>query len=194
MFNIIDIGFNSIFLKANKDLIELLKLFKLDYLDLEEKIKKTENKIFDLYNEKEKMFFSFDLKNNVEIKIPSLTNFFILFADLNHDDVNTKIIKNLEDFNVNEKYFFTTIKPDHHSFEEKRYWRGPVWINTNWIIYKSLINKNRNFAEKVKKQTIKLINQNNFHEYYSSKTGLPFGANNFSWSAALYLDLMLSKN
>ena len=58
MFNIIDIGFNSIFLKANKDLIELLKLFKLDYLDLEEKIKKTENKIFDLYNEKEKMFFS----------------------------------------------------------------------------------------------------------------------------------------
>ena len=57
MFNIIDIGFNSIFLKANKDLIELLKLFKLDYLDLEEKIKKTENKIFDLYNEKEKMFF-----------------------------------------------------------------------------------------------------------------------------------------
>ena len=194
MFNIIDIGFNSIFLKANKDLIELLKLFKLDYLDLEEKIKKTENKIFDLYNEKEKMFFSFDLKNNAEIKIPSLTNFFILFADLNHDDVNTKIIKNLEDFNVNEKYFFTTIKPDHHSFEEKRYWRGPVWINTNWIIYKSLINKNRNFAEKVKKQTIKLINQNNFHEYYSSKTGLPFGANNFSWSAALYLDLMLSKN
>ena len=130
MFNIIDIGFNSIFLKANKDLIELLKLFKLDYLDLEEKIKKTENKIFDLYNEKEKMFFSFDLKNNEEIKIPSLTNFFILFADLNHDDVNTKIIKNLEDFNVNEKYFFTTIKPDHHSFEEKRYWRGPVWINT----------------------------------------------------------------
>ena len=38
------------------------------------------------------MFFSFDLKNNVEIKIPSLSNFFILFADLNHDDVNTKII------------------------------------------------------------------------------------------------------
>jgi len=154
MFNIIDIGFNSIFLKANKDLIELLKLFKLDYLNLDEKIKKTENKIFDLYNEKEKMFFSFDLKNNVQIKIPSLTNFFILFADLNHDDVNSKIIKNLEDFNLNENYFFTTIKPDHHSFEEKRYWRGPVWINTNWIIYKSLINKNRNFAEKIKKQTI----------------------------------------
>ena len=92
------------------------------------------------------------------------------------------------------KFLFPSIKPNHKSFEEKRYWRGPVWINTNWIIYKSLINKNRNFAEKVKKQTIKLINQNNFHEYYSSKTGLSFGANNFSWSAALYLDLMLSKN
>ena len=95
---------------------------------------------------------------------------------------------------INQKYFFTTIKPDHNSFEEKRYWRGPIWININWIIYKSLINKNKNFAEKIKRQTINLINNNNFHEYYSPKTGSPFGANNFSWSAALYLDLMLSKN
>ena len=117
-----------------------------------------------------------------------------MFADLNNDDVNTKIIKNLEDFNINEKYFFTTVKPNHNLFEESRYWRGPIWINTNWIIYKSLINKNKNFAEKIKEQTIKLIDQNNFHEYYSSKSGLPFGANNFSWSAALYLDLMLSKS
>ena len=194
MFNIIDIGFNTIFLKANKDLLELLKLFKLDYLYFEEMINKTEDNIFDLYNEKENMFFSFDLKNNVQIKIPSLTNFFILFADLKNNDMNTKIIKNLEEFNINEKYFFTTIKPDHHSFEEKRYWRGPIWINTNWIIYKSLINKNKSFAEKIKKQTIQLINQNGFHEYYSSKTGLPFGANNFSWSAALYLDFMFGRN
>ena len=191
MFNIIDIGFNSIFLKANKDLLELLKLYELDYSGFEEKIDKTENSILDLYNEKENMFFSFDLKNNVQIKIPSLTNFLILFADLKHDNVNAKIIKNLEEFNINEKYFFTTMNPNHNSFEEKRYWRGPVWINTNWIIYRSLINKNKNFAEKIKKNTIQLINHNNFHEYYSSKTGLPFGANNFSWSAALYLDLVL---
>jgi glycogen debranching enzyme len=106
--------------------------------------------------------------------------------------VNAKIIKNLEEFNINEKYFFTTMNPNHNSFEEKRYWRGPIWINTNWIIYRSLINKNKNFAEKIKKNTIQLINHNNFHEYYSSKTGLPFGANNFSWTAALYLDLVLS--
>ena len=67
MFNIIDIGFNSIFLKANKDLLELLKLFKLEYSGLEIEIKKTENKIFDLYNEEEKMFFSFDLKSEIKI-------------------------------------------------------------------------------------------------------------------------------
>ena len=43
-------------------------------------------------------------KNNVQIKIPSLTNFFILFADLNHDNVNTKIIKNLDNTVENWDY------------------------------------------------------------------------------------------
>ena len=33
-----------------------------------------------------------------------------------------------------------------------------------------------------------------FFEYFSCKNGQPMGAKNFSWSAALYLDLMLNKN
>jgi len=33
-----------------------------------------------------------------------------------------------------------------------------------------------------------------FFEYFSCKSGQPMGAKNFSWSAALYLDLKLNKN
>ena len=35
----------------------------------------------------------------------------------------------------------------------------------------------------------KLLENKNFHEYYNFKNGDCLGANNFSWSAALYLDL-----
>ena len=42
------------------------------------------------------------------------------------------------------------------SFEEKRYWRGPVWINCNWIIYQGLKNKDKKFAEIIRKKTINL--------------------------------------
>ena len=38
---------------------------------------------------------------------------------------------------------------------------------------------------------LELIEEKGFHEYYSYKDGSVMGANNFSWSAALYLDLVL---
>ena len=40
---------------------------------------------------------------------------------------------------------------------------------------------------------MELIEEKGFHEYYSCKSGNVMGANNFSWSAALYLDLALEK-
>ena len=44
------------------------------------------------------------------------------------------------------------------------------------------------------KKTLELIEEKGFHEYYSCKNGNAMGAYNFSWSAALYLDLVLNKN
>ncbi len=194
LFNVVDIGFNSIFLKANKDLVFMLKNFNLDSLGIRKYIKTTEKNILKLFDKKKGTFFSLDIKNKKKIEIPSITNYFILFADLNNRQINNKLIKSLKKFNQKEKYFFSSIKPNHKSFEEKRYWRGPVWINCNWIIYKGLKNKDYLFSKKIKNLTIKLIEKKGIYEYYSCKNGKPMGASNFSWSAALYLDLILSKN
>ena len=193
MFNVVDVGFNSIFLRANKDLLELLKIFNFEHKSLQKFILKSENQIEKLYNEKKGVFINYDIKNKKKIIVPSITNYFILFADLKNATINKKIIKNLKNYNQDKKYLFSSIKPNYKKFEEKRYWRGPVWINCNWIIYQGLKNKDKNFAKKVKKQTIDLVKKKGFHEYYSCKTGEGFGANNFSWTASLFLDLMLER-
>ena len=99
-----------------------------------------------------------------------------------------------QDLDLKEKYFFSSIKPDHETFEEKRYWRGPVWINCNWLIYEGIKNKDKEYSIKIKNETISLIENKGFHEYYSCNDGSVMGANNFSWSAALYLDLVMQKN
>ena len=100
-------------------------------------------------------------------------------------------IKNLKKHSSKEKYLLSSVKPNHQKFEEKRYWRGPVWINCNWIIYQGLKNKNIKFAKQIKRKTINLVKQKGFNEYFSCKTGKGFGATNFSWTAALFLDLIL---
>ena len=102
-------------------------------------------------------------------------------------------IKNLKKHNKEKRYLFSSIKPNYNKFEEKRYWRGPVWINCNWIIYQGLKNKDKKFADKIKETTINLIRKSGFYEYYSCKTGKAFGASNFSWTASLFLDLLLDK-
>ncbi len=194
MFNVVDIGFNSIFLKANKDLIILLKEFNLDSSKIINYVKLTERNILRFFDKKKGTFFSFDLRNKKKISVPSITNYLVLFADINNHKINDVLIKNLKKHNVKEKYFFSSIKPNHKSFEEKRYWRGPVWVNCNWFMYKGLVNKDEKYSKKIKQSTIRLVEKKGFHEYYSCKNGKPMGANNFSWSAALYLDLKLNKD
>ena len=194
LFNVVDVGFNSIFLKANKDLVSLLDTFGFNKTKIDNYIKLTEKNFLKLYDKKRKTFFSKDLKNNKKIYIPSITNYFVLFADLNNDKINKKLIQNLKKHNSKEKYFFSSIKTNHKSFEEKRYWRGPVWINCNWFIYKGLKNKDKFFSDKIKNKTIQILEKKGFFEYFSCKNGQPMGAKNFSWSAALYLDLSLNKN
>jgi glycogen debranching enzyme len=190
LFNVVDIGFNSIFLKANKDLIILLKIFNIDSSKIFNYIKITEKSILKFFDKKKKTFFSYDLRNKKKIFIPSITNYLVLYADIKNNKINNILVKKLKKHNLKEKYFFSSIKPNHKTFEEKRYWRGPVWINCNWFIYKGLINKDEKYSKKIKKSTIRLVEKKGFHEYYSCKNGKPMGANNFSWSAALYLDLI----
>ncbi len=194
IFNVVDVGFNSLFLKANKDLVKLLKKFKLNYDELDFFISKSESEIIKLYNYDSDEFVSKDLNTNKDILIPSITNYFTLIADLKNDKLNKKIINNLKNHNLNKKYIFSTIKSDHQTFEEKRYWRGPVWINCNWLIYEGIKNKDKEYSIKIKNETISLIENKGFHEYYSCNDGSVMGANNFSWSAALYLDLVMQKN
>jgi len=188
MFNVIDIGFNSILIRATKDLVEVSKKFNLDFTDLKNKISKSEESLIKFYKDEDQSFFSYDFKNHNLIKVDAISNYFILFANLENQEINNKIIDKLKKYNSQKDYFFTTVNPKDKSFEETRYWRGPVWINSNWIVYQGLINKDKSFSSLIKNKTLELLENKKFHEYYNYKTGECLGANNFSWSAALYLD------
>ena len=166
----------------------MAKKFNLNFADLENKILKSEESLINFYKDKDQSFFSYDFKNDKLIKVDAISNYFILFANLQNQDINNKVIDKLKKYNSKKEYFFTTVNPKDKTFEETRYWRGPVWINSNWIVYQGLINKDKIFSSLIKNNTLELLENKKFHEYYNYKTGECLGANNFSWSAALYLD------
>lgn len=83
-------------------------------------------------------------------------------------------------------------------FDPKRYWRGPVWINMNWLLYHGLLRYGQgDLAERVRTESLELIQRYGFWEYYNPWKNLPateqhagYGSDDFSWTAALMLDWM----
>jgi glycogen debranching enzyme len=77
------------------------------------------------------------------------------------------------------------------AFEPRRYWRGPVWVNVNWFLVRGLERAGLLAeADELRRMTLELVSRSGFFEYYDPRSGEPLGVSNFSWSAALTLDLL----
>jgi neutral trehalase len=75
------------------------------------------------------------------------------------------------------------------------YWRGPVWTNLNWLIFRGLeLYGFKDYASYVRSSIIELTKMHGFREYYDPEEGQGYGANNFSWTAALLLDVLYNSN
>ena len=89
-----------------------------------------------------------------------------------------------------DKYFendYEIVFVDWNPIEEK-------FLHVNENLHMLNDNRIKNIivtSESIEKQG---LNKKGFYEYYSCKNGQPMGAKNFSWSAALYLDLKLNQN
>ena len=85
----------------------------------------------------------------------------------------------------------TTVSKSSPDFDARRYWRGPVWININWFLVRGLERLGLTAeAARLRSMTLELVSASGFSEYYHPSTGEPLGSPEFSWSAALTLDLL----
>jgi hypothetical protein len=76
------------------------------------------------------------------------------------------------------------------AFEPGRYWRGPSWFNTAWLIHRGLVQLGEHdLAGTVRADVLDLAAATRFAEYVEPFTGAARGARDFSWTAALALDL-----
>ncbi len=80
-----------------------------------------------------------------------------------------------------------TSQPDDPTFDPIRYWRGPVWVLTNWLAADGL--HQAGFTERaaaLRADTRRLV-ELGFSEYYDPRDASGIGGQGFSWSAALTL-------
>ncbi|MGH3313146.1 MAG: MGH1-like glycoside hydrolase domain-containing protein [Streptomyces sp.] len=80
-----------------------------------------------------------------------------------------------------------------HAFDPSRYWRGPAWFNVNWLLERGLRQQGETGrADALRAEVLGAAVDSGFAEYLDPYTGEARGIRDFSWTAALALDLLAS--
>ncbi len=66
----------------------------------------------------------------------------------------------------------------------RRYWRGPTWVNSAWLVWLGLRRLGcTEAAERLANGVIGAVERGGLREYYDPRTGAGLGARDFAWSA-----------
>ena len=192
LFSIEDITFNCIFIRANIRLTEIVTFLKEDLPEeLVERMQKTESALEQLWDPYTGQYYSRDFVTHKHIKELSIGTLLPLYAGTITPERAKQLVRLLENQHVFGANFPVPSVPLNSPwFDPDGYWQGPTWINTNWLIIDGLDRMGyADHAEALRQSTLDLVRSHGFYEYFTPNSGEPAGTANFSWTAALAIDL-----
>jgi hypothetical protein len=188
LFAIEDLTFNSILVRANYHLESIAKTlrYKIDD-DLKRSMDKTEKALEDLWDQYSGQYYSRNFITHDLLRESSIAALMPLYAGTINRENADRLVSMLEN-----KHLFGSAFPVPSApfFNERCYWQGPTWINTNWLIIDGLERMGyKEHSEALCEVTVDLVNRGGSYEYFDPIKGEPAGSPNFSWTAALAIDL-----
>ena len=203
-FKIKDVEFSGILYVANKVLSHIADLIGEDAGEILEWMSRTEQNFhkffsFPLYSgsaNSDNLFYDYDLVIKDRIFKRTASSFAMLSSGLVSDQEAKALIKWMsgDDFCAEYDTIASTDQKESH-FKPVTYWRGPIWINTNWALWLGLLRHGyTERAEEIRQGVFKLVQNQGFREYFDPTTGLGLGGKNFSWTGALVIDMIKMKD
>lgn len=193
LFTIEDLAFNCILIRANALLQKIAISIREEVPPaLAKRMKLSEETLEQLWDPYEGQYFSRDFITHRLLTEPSVATFLPLYAGCITRERAGQLVKLLE----NERLFGTAYPvpstPVNSAwFNPVCYWQGPSWVNMNWLIIDGLNQYGfHNHAAALREITLELVEKEGCREYYNPLTGEGLGAMNFSWTAALAIDLL----
>lgn len=142
-----------------------------------EKIKADINNV--LWCEEDGFYYDYDIPNNCFNKVQSVSSFLAAFAGVCDNEQCKALISHLE----NPEEFGTGFPVPSISKKDSSFgldmWRGPVWINYNYMIIKGLEEYGYSeLSQSIKDKTLSVINEwysrmGTVYEFYDSENRIP---------------------
>ncbi|MBI3984200.1 glycoside hydrolase [Candidatus Microgenomates bacterium] len=188
-----DLTFNSILIAANRSLLDIATIIDESIPpQLRQRMMQTEAALEELWDETTGQYYHRNFRTGQLILEPSLATFLPLFAGSINTERARRLVRLLaETDSYGLPFPVPSVPRTSNYFSPLRYWQGPTWLNTNWMIIKGLLKFGYTAeATKLINQSLALVETAGFYEYFSPIDGHGYGINNFSWTAALYLELV----
>jgi hypothetical protein len=196
-FLVQDILFNATLFRADEDLRDLAVSLNQPTDEIDGWISSVQlNFNTRFWHEAVGLCYDYDLRSNQPIRVNTASTFLPLFAGLPSERQAKRLVEE-HLLNPNEyalggdvRHWVTTTAKSEPTWEPRRYWRGPVWIIMNWFIIEGLQRYGYDdLVDVIRQDTLDLIETHGFREYYDARDGSGCGSTDFSWSAALTLEL-----
>lgn len=196
LFAIEDISFNSIFIRANRHLQDIATFLKTELPEeLQERMQKSESAFAALWDPYSRQYYSREFVTHRLLKDSTIGTLMPLYAGCINKERAGQLVKMIEDEHMfGSNYPLPSVPLNSEWFHPHAYWQGPTWVNMNWLIIDGL--KRYGYTEHaaaLTESTLEMIRIGGFGEYFSPIDASPAGADNFSWTAALVIDLLKGK-
>lgn len=149
------------------------------------------------WDETRGLYCDYDLRARAPLRVNACATFAPLFAGLASQAQAARLVAehfdNPSEYapNADSRYRLPSTSKQERGYSPRRYWCGPIWIVTNWLIAEGL--RRYGFAEQadaLRQDSLALMQAQGFREYYDPRDGTGLGATDFSWSAALALEMI----
>lgn len=195
LFSIEDLNYNCILIRANTHLASIAKAIKEELPEeLADKMKRTRKTLEELWDPPSGQYYSRDFVTHRLLKTTSVATLLPLYAGSISKDRAEQLVKLLENEHMfGTNYPVPSVPPSSMWFNAQRYWQGPTWVNTNWMVIDGLKRYGfKDHAAALKDSTLAMVKKAGFYEYFDPISGQAAGAKDFSWTAALVIDLLNS--
>lgn len=197
-FLIQDCMMNAILIKSNNSLIQIGKEFNFDTSEIEEWQSQSISSFNDkFWNNDLDFFVSYDCRSNKQIVHKEIGGLTPVFANLANQDQVIKLANYLTNIHNRGFYLCPSFDIDSPLFDSKRYWRGPVWPQMNWMISEGFKNYDYNeLSDIIKNDFIELVTKLGFYEYFESEKekvkllDKGYGGDRFSWTASTIISFL----
>ena len=188
--------FNSLLVQSNRDLAEIARIVGADPDRFEIWAESTARALDEqLWDDEYALYIDFDVKAGRRVGTRTAAGLAPLYAGVPSPARAERMVELLAGSRVDigdAGWAVTSLRPADPGFQAARYWRGPVWPILNWVLQRGLDRYGYSTrAAEVRGALVELARRAGFYEHYSPETGRGQGGEQFAWTAALLLDVLL---